>query len=69
MLIGITDCGPPGFVNRLDIPFVNTASTSQDKIITNIRNIIRTLVLITVPDMSAIDLPFSFMLITRDPKS
>ena len=53
------------FVKRPAIAFAKTARTSQVKHITKIKNIILILLFSVVDDISAIDLPFSFKLITR----
>ena len=51
------------------IAIANTARTNQVNIITKMRNIIRTLLLITDPVILAIVFPFSLTEITRAPKS
>ena len=54
---------------RPAIAIANTARTSQVSISTNSKNIIRTLIEITCPVISAIEHPYSLMLITNAPKS
>ena len=56
-------------LNKPAIAFANTANTSQVKHIINMRNMILTLLFITFDEISATDLPPSFKLITRAPKS
>ena len=67
IFIGSTAVG--NFENNIDIAFANTAKTSHVNDITKIKNITLTLLLITFDEISAIDLPFSFKLSTKAPKS
>ena len=67
ILIGSTAVG--NFENNIDIAFANTAKTSHVNDITKIKNITLTLLFITFDEISAIDLPFSFKLSTKAPKS
>ena len=67
MLIGSTEEGYN--VNNFDIAMAKTASTSHVKHITKHKNIILILLFITLEEISAMDFPFSFMLIINAPKS
>ena len=67
ILIRSTDEG--FFTNNPAIAIANTARTNQVRNITKTKNIILTLLLITVDEISAIDFPFSFTLTTNAPKS
>ena len=67
IFIGSTEDGYN--VNSFDIAMAKTASTSHVKHMTKHKNIILILLFITFEEMSAIDFPFSFILIINAPKS
>ena len=56
-------------VNKPDMVLAKTAKTSHVKHIIKIRNRIRILLFIVEAEISATDLPFSFKLSTKAPKS